>query len=98
MATSRPVMLLSEQIGASSTSSLTRSDTVTVTSCPLGGQMRDGVAEIESIVGAVVSAATTTLTDWMAKLPAASVQVSVNTYVRPLTARTVPVCGPSMEK
>src|SRR4051812_46775252 len=79
IAASPPVMLVSEQLGAASTLSVAETDTATFTRWPLGGAITDGVAEIALMTGAMVSAGTTTSTDFVEKLRAASTQVSVNT-------------------
>src|SRR5258705_7183682 len=89
-----PVMLDRAHTGASSTSSVALTVTLTGTIALFGGDTVDGVAVSAPIRGAVTSGRTVTLTDDDAGLPDPSTQASLNVYVRPPTALTVPVFAP----
>ena len=69
---------VSEQTGAAPESSVALTVTVTGTSAPLGGQISEGLAETLPITGAVVSGGTTTSTEPVAALPAASLHETAN--------------------
>ena len=59
--------------------------------------MVDGVAVRLVKTGGAVSGGTTTSTELVAALPAASLQDTVKEYVAPPVARTLPASGPVME-
>ncbi len=88
------MILDSAHAGASSTSSVALTESVTATIAWFGGDTLDGVAVSALMTGAVTSGGTVTLTDDEAALPDPSTQVSLNVYVLPPTALTVPVFAP----
>ena len=72
-------------------SSLALTETVTGLICDAAAAIVEGLADTLEMTGAVVSAGTPTFAVPVLELPDASLHVTVNEYVRPPTAFTVPV-------
>src|SRR4029079_450311 len=91
-----PLIELSAQDGAASTSSVALTPTCTGTILPFGGQIAFGVTDSSVMTGAVVSGGTTTFTERALWLPARSEQLTFIAEVRPPPARTSRGKGPRM--